>query len=61
MFPSSPVLIWGLSKLPASGEHFETFEDEKQAKIAVQKAQEANKENQTIANTISENYSLLNF
>jgi translation initiation factor IF-2 len=57
-FPSSPVLIWGLSKLPASGEHFETFEDEKQAKISVQKAQEANKENQTIANTISENYSL---
>ena len=56
--PSSPVLIWGLSKLPASGEHFETFEDEKQAKIAIQRAQEANKENQTIANTISENYSL---
>nr|YP_001293557.1 translation initiation factor 2 [Rhodomonas salina]A6MVX8.1 RecName: Full=Translation initiation factor IF-2, chloroplastic [Rhodomonas salina]ABO70809.1 translation initiation factor 2 [Rhodomonas salina] len=58
--PSSPVLIWGLSKLPASGEHFEIFDDEKQAKIAVQKAQEANKENQTIANTISENYTLSN-
>jgi translation initiation factor IF-2 len=58
--PSSPVLIWGLSKLPASGEHFETFEDEKQAKIALQKAQEANKENTTIVNTISESYSLSN-
>jgi translation initiation factor IF-2 len=58
--PSSPVLIWGLSKLPASGEHFETFEDEKQAKIALQKAQEANKENPTILNTLSESYSLSN-
>lgn len=58
--PSSPVLIWGLSKLPNSGEHFEIFKDEKQAKIAVQKAQEISKENQTIANTISENYSLSN-
>nr|BDA99009.1 translation initiation factor 2 [Rhodomonas sp. NIES-2332] len=58
--PSSPVLIWGLSKLPASGEHFEIFDDEKQAKVAIQKAQEDNKENQTIANTISENYTLSN-
>nr|BDA97747.1 translation initiation factor 2 [Rhodomonas sp. NIES-698] len=58
--PSSPVLIWGLSKLPVSGEHFETFKDEKQAKIKVQKAQEIIKSNQTISNTISENYSLSN-
>lgn len=58
--PSCPVLVWGLSKLPASGEHFETFDDEKQAKIAVQKAQENTKENQTIANTISDSYSLSN-
>nr|BDA98713.1 translation initiation factor 2 [Rhodomonas sp. NIES-1730] len=58
--PSSPVLIWGLSKLPVSGEHFETFEDEKQAKIKVQKAQEIIKSSQTISNTISENYSLSN-
>lgn len=58
--PSSPVLIWGLSKLPSSGEHFETFEDEKQAKIAVQKAQENKKENQTLVNTISESYSVSN-
>lgn len=58
--PSSPTLIWGLSKLPGSGEHFETFEDEKQAKINVQKAQEVNKLNQTTINTISENYSLSN-
>ncbi len=58
--PSCPVLIWGLSKLPVSGEHFETFEDEKEAKIAVQKAQEKNKENITLANTISDTYSLAN-
>lgn len=58
--PSSPVLIWGLSKLPMSGEHFEIFDDEKQAKLAVQKAQENNKENQSILNTISENYSVSN-
>nr|BDA98270.1 translation initiation factor 2 [Rhodomonas sp. NIES-1006] len=58
--PSCPVLIWGLSKLPNSGDHFEIFENEKQARIAVQKAQETNKENQTIANTISDNYSLSN-
>lgn len=58
--PSSPVLIWGLSKLPLSGEHFEIFDDEKQAKLAVQKAQDNNKENQTIVNTISDNYSVSN-
>nr|ASO75938.1 translation initiation factor 2 [Storeatula sp. CCMP1868] len=58
--PSSPVLIWGLSKLPVSGEHFEIFDDEKQAKLAVQKAQEKNKQNQTIVNTISDNYSISN-
>lgn len=58
--PSSPVLIWGLSKLPMSGDHFEIFDDEKQAKLAVQKSQEKQKDNQTIINTISENYSVTN-
>jgi len=31
--PSSPVLIWGLSKVPTVGETFSAFKDEKDAKL----------------------------
>lgn len=38
-FPSSPVLIWGLSKPPLAGEMFSVYSNEKEAKLAVQQAQ----------------------
>ena len=31
--PSSPVLVWGLSKVPTVGETFTTFKDDKDAKL----------------------------
>jgi translation initiation factor IF-2 len=31
--PSSPVLIWGLSKVPSVGDYFSSFKDEKEAKL----------------------------
>lgn len=34
--PSSPVLIWGLSKLPNIGDTFMSFKTEKEAKIALE-------------------------
>jgi translation initiation factor IF-2 len=34
--PSSPVLIWGLSKLPNIGDTFRSFKTEKEAKIALE-------------------------
>lgn len=37
--PSSPVLIWGLSKLPSTGDVFSVYSNEKEAKLAVQDAQ----------------------
>lgn len=37
--PSSPVLIWGLSKPPTTGELFSVYASEKEAKIAIQEAQ----------------------
>lgn len=33
--PSSPVLIWGLSKLPSIGDTFVSFKNEKDAKLAL--------------------------
>lgn len=55
--PSSPVLIWGLSKAPTAGDTFTIYPDEKEAKLAVQKARN-NKENRAISQTISDNYNI---
>jgi translation initiation factor IF-2 len=37
--PSSPVIIWGLSKPPLTGDLFSVYLNEKEAKLAVQDAQ----------------------
>jgi translation initiation factor IF-2 len=56
--PSSSVLIWGLSKPPSAGDIFSIYSDEKDAKFAVQKAQEASKVNSTIGQNLTETYSV---
>jgi translation initiation factor IF-2 len=33
--PSSPVIIWGLSKVPSVGDTFSSFRDEKEAKLSL--------------------------
>jgi translation initiation factor IF-2 len=55
--PSSPALIWGLSKVPKAGDTFMIYSDEKEAKLAVQKAQEMDR-NTPLTQTINENYNL---
>jgi translation initiation factor IF-2 len=56
--PSSSVLIWGLSKLPIAGETFSIYSDEKEAKVAAQKAQEASKTTTGIGQNLTETYSV---
>jgi len=56
--PSSPVLIWGLSKPPSAGEIFSTYYDEKEAKSLVQKTQEAYKSTNTIGQNLTATYSV---
>ena len=55
--PSSPALIWGLSKAPKAGDTFIIYSDEKEAKLAVQKAQEAQKITSSTQN-INDNYNI---
>lgn len=55
--PSSPVLIWGLSKAPKAGDTFTIYLDEKEAKLAVQKAQNDTK-NKDINPIINESYNV---
>lgn len=57
-FPSSPILVWGLSSVPNIGDRFEAFKDEKEAKIALQARKETNIDNQRV-NSTSDRYSLL--
>jgi translation initiation factor IF-2 len=56
--PSSSVLIWGLSKPPIAGETFSIYSDEKEAKVAAQKAQEASKTTTGIGQNLTETYSV---
>lgn len=55
--PSSPALIWGLSKAPKAGDTFMIYLDEKEAKLAVQKAQEMDRNN-PVNQPINESYNL---
>lgn len=55
--PSSPALIWGLSKTPKAGDTFTIYLDEKDAKLAVQQAQ-AEQRNSSISQTVIENYTI---
>lgn len=58
--PSSPVLIWGLSEVPVTGDYFEIYPNEKEAKLAVQLEKDKQKNKQNILKTISEGYTLSN-
>jgi translation initiation factor IF-2 len=56
--PSSSVLILGLSKPPSAGDTFSIYSDDKEAKVAAQKAQELSKSNSTIGQNLTETYSV---
>lgn len=56
--PSSSVLIWGLSKVPKSGDTFSIYSDDKEAKLAVQQAQELAKTNNAIGQNFTETYNV---
>nr|BDA98565.1 translation initiation factor 2 [Proteomonas sp. NEIS-1375] len=53
--PSSPALIWGLTKVPQTGEYFEAFETEREAKNVLQDLQ---KQNEILTRTTSDAYNL---
>nr|YP_009420447.1 translation initiation factor 2 [Chroomonas placoidea]ASO76086.1 translation initiation factor 2 [Chroomonas placoidea] len=55
--PSSPALIWGLSKAPKVGDIFTIYSDEKEAKLAVQKVQDQDR-GTSISQTLNENYNI---
>jgi len=54
--PSSPVLIWGLSKVPTVGETFTAFKDEKDAKLFL--SNNPNESKPTPSQQLSENYTV---
>ena len=56
--PSSPVLIWGLSKVPSVGETFTAFKDEKDAKLFISANPSANKIGTSSFSQLSENYAV---
>lgn len=56
--PSSPVLIWGLSKPPNTGDTFSVYNDEKEAKSIAQEAQESSKANLNLGQNLTETYNV---
>ena len=58
--PTSPVLVWGLSKVPVTGDYFEVYSNEKEAKIAVQTEKERQIHSGNVSKTISEGYTISN-
>ncbi len=56
--PSSPVLIWGLSKVPAVGDNFTTFKDEKEAKLYLSSSPGLVKTSTSSLPQLSENYAV---
>jgi translation initiation factor IF-2 len=56
--PSSPVLIWGLSKVPSVGDTFTTFKDEKDAKLYIATTPSLNKASTSSFPQLSENYAV---
>lgn len=57
-FPSSPVLIWGFSKVPKTGDNFIVCSDEKEARNLIQINQEESKLNLLNTQSINEIYSV---
>lgn len=56
--PSSPVLVWGLTKVPSVGDYFTAFKDEKDAKIFAASNNEPSKA--VLSQQISDNYNVSN-
>ena len=56
--PSSPVLIWGLSKVPSVGDTFTAFKDEKDAKLFIETNTSPNKTFTSSFPQLSENYAV---
>jgi translation initiation factor IF-2 len=56
--PSSPVLIWGLSKVPSVGDTFTSFKDEKDAKLFIINNPSSNKIFTSSFPQLSENYAV---
>lgn len=56
--PSSPVLIWGLSKVPSVGDTFTAFKDEKDAKLFITTNPSSNKISSSSFPQLSENYAV---
>lgn len=58
--PSSPVLVWGLTKVPSVGDYFAAFKDEKDARIFSASNDEPNRTNLVSSQQVSENYNVSN-
>jgi len=56
--PSSPVLIWGLSRVPSVGDTFTAFKDEKDAKLYVTNSPGLNKTSTGSFPQLAENYAV---
>nr|BDA98861.1 translation initiation factor 2 [Chroomonas debatzensis] len=56
--PASPVLIWGFSKVPKTGENFFVCSDEKEARNIIQTIQEKSNVNPGTSQNINEIYSI---
>lgn len=56
--PSSPVLIWGLSKVPSVGDTFTSFKDEKEAKLYLTTTPDLHKTSTVPFPQLSENYAV---
>nr|BDA99157.1 translation initiation factor 2 [Hemiselmis andersenii] len=56
--PSSPVLIWGLSKPPNTGDTFSVYSDEKEAKMAAQEAQDLSNSISNTGQNLTETYNV---
>jgi len=56
--PSSPVLIWGLSRVPAVGDTFTSFKDEKDAKLFITAHSSLQKTSISSIPQLSENYAV---
>jgi translation initiation factor IF-2 len=56
--PSSPVFLWGLTKVPSVGEYFTAFQNEKDAKIFAATDEAIFKSNLSSSQVLSENYNV---
>ncbi len=57
--PSSPILLWGLSKVPSVGDHFVAFKNEKEAKTFITSNSFDQKSHMLFSPQLSDNYNVL--